>query len=277
MQRTEPGGSRGELDPMFGELASIPANPPRTGFLPGMRFSSAIPRSTLILLLAFVLLFAVFPLSIMSTDPKAKLGIGPSGTAEGRVLSVTDVSACRGSAARRIVYAFSAESSSEFRGVGVVCEESAYYSTRVGEKIEIRFLKRDPAVNAIAGTEAVNEPPLFLFMIFPLFFLLILSPLYLPQLREVVRARRLYKKGALVEGKVVFVKRRSAITWPGWPGSTTADVYVAHQTPSGGRVETVVGCSNDWLLNQLSPGATVHILLAQDKSARGALVEAFIR
>jgi hypothetical protein len=242
-----------------------------------MRLRSAVPRSTLILLLAFVLLFAVFPLSIMSTDPKAKPGIGPSGTAEGRVLSVTDVSACRGSAARRIVYAFSAQSSSEFRGVGVVCEESAYYSTRVGEKIEIRFLKRDPAVNAIAGTEAVNEPPLFLFMIFPLFFLVILSPLYLPQLREVVRARRLYKKGALVEGKVVFVKRRSATTWPGWPGSTTADVYVAHQTPSGGRVETVVGCSNDWLLNQLSPGATVHILLAPDKSARGVLVEAFIR
>jgi hypothetical protein len=262
---------------MFDELASISANPPRTGFLPGMRLSSAVPRSTLILLLAFVLLFAVFPLSIMSTDPKAKLAIGPSGTAEGRVLSVTDVSACRGSAARRIVYAFSAQSSSEFRGVGVVCEESAYYSTRAGEKIEIRFLKRDPAVNAIAGTEAVNEPPLFLFMIFPLFFLLILSPLYLPQLREIVRARRLYKKGALVEGKVVFVKRRSATNWPRWPGSTTADVYVAHQTPSGGRVETVVGCSNDWLLNQLSAGATVHILLAPDKSGRGALVEAFIR
>jgi hypothetical protein len=92
-----------------------------------------------------------------------------------------------------------------------------------------------------------------------------------------MRARQLYKKGVVVEGRVVFVKRRSATTWPGWPGSTTADVYVAYQTPNGGRAETVVGCSNDWLLNQFSPGATVHILLAPDASKRGALIEAFIR
>jgi len=262
---------------MFDEVSAIPANPPRTGVLPGMRLRSAVPRSTLILLLAFVLFFAVFPLSIMSTDPKAKLGIFPSSTTQGRVLSVTDVSGCRGSAARRVVYAFSAESGNEFRGAAVVCEESAYYSTQVGEKIEIRYLKRDPAVNAVAGTEGENEPPFFLFMIFPLFFLLVLSPLYLPQLREVMRARQLYKKGVVVEGKVVFVKRRSTTTWPGWPGSTTADVYVAYQTPNGGRAETVVGCSNDWLLNQFSPGATVHILLAPDASKRGALIEAFIR
>jgi hypothetical protein len=110
--------SRGELDPMFDELASIPAKPPRTGFLPGMRLSSAVPRSTVILLLAFTILFAVFPLSIMSTDPKAKLGIFPSRTTQGRVLSVTDVSGWRGSAARRVVYAFSAESGNEFRGAG---------------------------------------------------------------------------------------------------------------------------------------------------------------
>jgi hypothetical protein len=103
---------------MFDEVSAVPPNPPRTGVLPGMRLRSAVPRSTLILLLAFVLFFAVFPLSIMSTDPKAKLGIFPSSTTQGRVLSVTDVSGWRGSAARRVVYAFSAESGNEFRGAG---------------------------------------------------------------------------------------------------------------------------------------------------------------
>jgi hypothetical protein len=259
------------------EFATIPAHPPRMGVLPGMRLRAAIPRSTLILLIAFVVFFAAFPLSIMSADPKAKLGFGPSRTAEGRVLSVTDVSGCRGSTAHRIVYAFAAESGNEFRGADVVCEESPYNSAQVGDKIEIRYLARDPAVNAVIGINSGNEPPIFLFMIFPLFFLLVLSPLYFPQLREVLRARRLYKTGILAQGKVVFVKKRSAGTWPGWPGSSTADVYVAHQLPNGGRAETIVGCTNDWLVNQLSPGATVRIFLPPDKSARGALVEAFIR
>jgi hypothetical protein len=259
------------------EFATIPAHPPRKGVLPGMRLTAAIPRSTLILLIAFVVFFAAFPLSIMRVDPKAKLGFGPSRTAEGRVLSVTNVSGCRGSSAHRIVYVFATESRNEFRGGDVVCEESPYHSAQVGDKIEIRYLARDPAVNAVIGMNSGNEPPIFLFMIFPLFFLLVLSPLYLPQLREVLRARRLYKTGILAQGKVVFVKKRSAGIWPGWPGSSTADVYVAHQSPNGGRSEIVVGCANDWLINQLSPGATVHIFLPPDKSARGALVEAFIR
>jgi hypothetical protein len=258
------------------ELAGIPAHPPRTGVLPGMRLRGAIPRSTLIVLIALVVFFAAMPLSIMNSDPKAKLSMGPSSTAAGRIVSVTDVSGCRGSASRRIVYAFSPDPGNEFRGAGTVCEESPYYSAQTNDRIEVRYLRRDPAVNAIAGDSA-NEPPVFIFMLFPLLFLLLLSPLFLPQLREVMRARRLYHKGLLTQGKVVFVKMRSAGTWPGWPGSSSADVYVAYQSPSGGRVETVAWCTNDWLLNQLSPGATVHILLPAEKAARGALLEAFIR
>ena len=258
------------------QLANVPKQPPRTGVLPGMRFGAAIPRATLILVLAFILMFATLPLSIINSDPKAKLSLGPSTSTEGRVLSATEVSGCRGSASRRIVYAFSAQSGSEFRGGVVVCEESSYYSAQAGDKIAIRYLSRDPAVNAVAGMDD-NEPPVFFFLIFPFFFLAVFAPLYLPQLREVMRARRLYKKGTLVQGKVVFVRRRSSGTWPGWPGSSTSDVYVSYQSPSGAAAETVAWCANDWLINQLSPGSTVHVLLPPDKSSRGALLEAYIR
>jgi hypothetical protein len=259
------------------ELAAIPAHPPRTGVLPGMRLGAAIPKATLILLFAIVLLFAAFPLLMIGTDPKARLQIGPSRTAEGRVLSATDVSGCRGLRARRIVYLFSPESRSEFRGVGIVCQESPYYSVQVADKVEIRYLRRDPTLSSIAGSDSDNEPPIFLFVIFPLFIFLLVSPVYFPLLREVMYARQLYRVGVLVQGTVVFVKKRTAGTLPGWPGSSTADVYVAHPRPTGGRAETVVGCTNDWLANQLSPGTTVHILLPTDQSKRGALLETFLR
>ena len=258
------------------ELASIPAQPPRSGVLPGMRLAAALPRSTLIVLLALVVLFAIFPLSIISADPKAKLAIGPNRTVEGRVLSVTDVAGCRGGAARRLLYTFSAPSGSEFHGVALLCAASPYYSSQAGDSIEIRYLRRDPAVNAPAGSDQA-APPILPFMFFPLFFLLLLAPLYLPQLREVMRARRLYRDGALRPGEVVFVKKRNALAWPGWPAGSMADVYVAYQSPAGTRAETVVWCMNDWLVNQLAPGARVHVLLAPDDTARGALLEAFIR
>lgn len=258
------------------EVAAIPAQPPRRGVLPGMRISVAIPRSTLIMLIAFVVFLAAFPLSIISADPEAKLNLGPSRMAEGRVVSVAAVSDCRTSGAHRITYAFSVEGGNEYRGASTVCDESPYVSTQAGEKIEVRYLARDPTVNAVAGSDP-NEPPIFVFMLFPAFFLLFLSPLYFPQFREITRARRLYKTGLLVQGNVVFVKKRSVGTWPGWPGSSAADVYVAHHTPGGGLAETVVWCTNDWLVNQLSPGTIVHVLLSPTKSERGALVEAFLR
>jgi hypothetical protein len=258
------------------ELAAVVAQPPRPGVLPGMRLSSAIPRSTLILLVAFMLFFGAFPLSIMSADPRARLDLGPNRVAEGRVVSTSDVSSCRNSDGRRIVYAFSPEGGKEYRGTNVVSEVSPYYSAQVGDKIEIRYLVRDPIVSAVAGSDS-NEPPIFVFMLFPAFFFLVFSPLYFPQIREVMRARRLYKTGVLLQGNVVFVKKRGGATWPGWPGSSTADVYVAHQLPGGGRAETIAWCTNDWLINQLSPGTPVHILLSPKKSQRGALLEAFLR
>ncbi|MBS0365508.1 MAG: hypothetical protein JSR67_06780 [Proteobacteria bacterium] len=258
------------------EFASVPANPPRTGMLPGMRIKSAIPRSTLVLLLALVALFALMPLSMLSMDPRARLQFGPSATAQGRVLSLADASGCRGSDARSIVYSFSSEPGKEFRGVAVVCDGAPYYSVSVGDTIPVRYLERDPAVNNIAGGGS-NEPPIFLFMIFPLLFVLIFSPLYFPQLREVMRARKLYKRGTLIQGQVVFVTKRNTATWPGWPGSSTADVYVSYPSQSGARTETVVWCANDWLINQLVPGAPVHVLLPPGGSTKGALLEAFIR
>jgi hypothetical protein len=258
------------------ELAAVATHPPRIGVLPGMHFRYAVPASTRIMLIAFVIFFGAFPLSIMSTDPKAKLEFGPSRTSEGHVVSTTDSSGCRDSRGRRIVYSFLADGGQEFRGTSMPCEDSPYHSAQVGDKIEIRYLVRDPAVNDVAGSES-NQPPIFVFAFFPMFFLLFLSPLYLPQIREVMRARRLYKKGTLADGRVIFVKKRGGATWPGWPGSGSADVYVAYQIPGGGRAESVAWCSNDWLVNQLSPGTPVRILLSGKKSQRGVLLEAFVR
>jgi hypothetical protein len=258
------------------ELANVSVQPPRSGVLPGMRIAAVIPRSALLLLVLLVLFFGTFPLMIASTDPHMKLVIGPSRPAEARVLEVRETGSCRDTHARQVVFAFAAQSGGEFRGSALVCEQSPYYNAQPGDRIEIHYLAREPAVNAIAGNGPA-APPLFVFAFFPVFMLLVLLPTFVPQLRGVLRARRIYRNGSLVQGTVVFVKRRAAWSRPGWPGSSAAEVYVAHQSPSGGRAETVVWCPNDWLINQLAPGTSVHILLPPEKSKQGVLLEAFIR
>jgi hypothetical protein len=258
------------------QLSAVPTQPPRTGVLPGMRLRAAIPRSSILTLLALVAFFALFPVMIASTDPQMKLNVGPARTAEGQVVSNTEGEGCRSGVGRRVVYTFSSESGNEFRGSTVLCPESPYYSAREGEKIEVRYLSRDPSLNRVADGNANNEPPIFVFFIFPFFFLIVLSPLYFPQVREVLRARRLYKTAEVIQGQVVFVKRRSVFSWPGWPGSSTADVFVSY-VRAGSRAEVIAACNNEWLLNQLEPGTSVRVLASARKSERGVLLEAYIR
>jgi len=259
------------------EFSAVPVRPPRRGVLPGMRLAAAIPRTTIILVLVFVFFFGAFPLSIMSADPKFKLALGPKEMAQARVISVNDSSGCRDSSAHRVDYRFSVPSGAEYRGATTLCAESPYYSAREGDPIEIRYLSRDPSVNAVVGSAVDTEPPVFVFLFFPVFFVLILSPLYFPQVREVMRARRLYKRAILTTGQVVFVKRRSIVSWPGWPGSTISDVFVSYQQGDGRQAETVASCANDWLVNHLAPGAPVHVLLPMRTKERGVLLEAYLR
>jgi hypothetical protein len=261
------------------ELAQIPVQPPRTGLLPGMRITGAVPRTALILPLMMLVFFATIPLSILADNPDLKLQLGPSLDAQGTVREVSNAASCRSGSAHRIVYAFTSSSGMQQRGVDSVCEESPYYSVQVGDAIAIRYLTRDPAVNEVAGAHTDAPPLAFAFfpLFFPFFFLAIFAPLFLPRIREILRARRLYRTGVLAPGKVVFVKKRTlGPQWHGMQGNL-AEVYVAYTQPGGQRAELIAGCCNDWLLNHLEPGAAVHVLHAPGGSARGAILEEFIR
>jgi|GEM_PF-2890637 len=260
------------------QLAHVPTDPPRRPeTLPGLRPSAVVPRSALFLPLVFVALFAFFPLSILISAPTMRLALGVGKTSQGRVLSTSDASACRGSGGHRVIYAFSPEPSREFRGAATLCEGSLYYSVKAGDAVEVQFLPSDPAVNVLRDDSRSPTPPLVFFMLMPVFMLLMLSPMFVPQMREALRARRLFCRGRVVKATVVFAKKCMTASWPGWPGSSGSEVFVDFQTPSGERREAVAWCPNDWLLNQLAPGAKVHVAYTDGKRDRVALLEAFLR
>jgi hypothetical protein len=61
------------------------------------------------------------------------------------------------------------------------------------------------------------------------------------------------------------------------PGSSASLVYVEIQTSGGPTREMVASCQNDWLVNQLAPGATVHVAYADDRATQVALLDAYLR
>ena len=99
------------------EFAKLPAEAPRrVEGLPGLRLRGAIPTSAIILPLIFVGFFLTIPLSIMNADPAMRLAMGPTESTQGRVISNTSASACRGAASHRVTYTFSSNSGQRISG-----------------------------------------------------------------------------------------------------------------------------------------------------------------
>ncbi len=264
---------------MFDEVfAKVPAEAPRrVESLPGLRLKGVIPKWVMVLPLFFVVFFLSIPLSLMNSDPAMRMSMGATDTVQGHVVSVNSASSCRGSASHRVVYAFSSKSGGEHRAATLVCEESPYYSVKQGDAIDVRYLKSDPTVNVLPS-EVRNEPPPFVFFLFmPVFFLGVFGALFWPPIGEVLKARRLFKSGRIATGTVIFVKKRANFLWPGMPGSTTSLVYVEMQSSGGVMSEVAAACHNEWLMNQLAPGATVHVAYSGDKTKDVALLDAYVR
>jgi hypothetical protein len=264
---------------MFDEVfARLPAEPPRrVETLPGLTLRGIVPKWAIVLPLFFLAFFVLLPLSVLNTDPAMRMATGATDTVQGHVVSVGSASACRGGSSRRVVYAFSSKSGKEYRAATLVCEESPYFSVKEGDAIEVRYLKSDPAVNQLLH-EARNEPPPFLFFLFmPVFFLGIFGALFWPPVGQMLKARRLFKTGRIAAGKVIFIKRRSNFIWPGMPGASASLIYIETQSSSGGAREVVAPCHNEWLTNQLTPGATVHVAYSADNETQVALLDAYVR
>jgi Protein of unknown function (DUF3592) len=272
-------GPAGKNNMFEDEFAKLPVEPPRRlEILPGLRLRGSIPRMAIIFPLFFVAFVVMMPLSIMHADPAMRLAMGPTETAQGRVISNTSSSTCRGGASHHVTYSFSAMSGREYRGGTTLCEASPYYSVNPGDAIEVRYLKAEPVVNALPSERQQEPPPLAFFLFMPVFFLAIFASLFWPPVRELLCARRRFKSGRLAVAKVIFVKKRATGFWPGWlPFNGASEVYVRFTTPNDANREGIASCQNDWLLNQLVPGANVHVAYSEDESAKVAILEAYIR
>jgi hypothetical protein len=260
------------------EFSRVSIEPPRrVESLPGLRLRGVVPKWALVFPLFFLVFFLSIPLSIMTSDPAMRLSMGTAETAQGRVVSVGTASACRGSTSRHVVYAFSDRSGKEYRGAQSVCEESPYFSLKEGDLVEVRYLRSDPAIHDLPNEARNQPPPLLFFLIMPTFFLAMFGALFWPPIGTVFRARRLFKSGRIAIGKVIFVKKRGYAGWPGMQGMVGSSVYIEIQLPSGATREVVASCHNDWLLDQLTAGTSVHVAHAEDDAEKVALLEAYIR
>jgi len=259
-------------------LDRLPASGPRDlSLLPGLQVGSLFSASRLAPPLLLLLVFMAVPVSILFTDPQARMQLEPKGTAQGKVLSVADTRNCN-DLAHREVYAFDAGAAGGFRGVARLCRSSPFFGVNAGDGVPVQYLASNPSVNRIAGASDPDAPPVFVFLFFPVIAIVVLAAsLGGPAMREVLRARALFRKGRLARGTIVFVRaraQRQGYTRTGW---AAFEVVIRYNLASGAGQEAVAWCANPWLLQQLPAGASVHIAYSERQPDRAALLEAFVR
>jgi hypothetical protein len=257
------------------ELAKLPANAPRRpDLLPGLRIKSAVSSANIMVAFFLVFIFGLVSLTVLYADPHERLAIGSTKIIAGNVASVT-LSGCNGSG-HLINYGFVPPGSIRYVGSLSACSGSKYYKLGPGDGIPIKYLVSDPTVHAVLGTADADRPPDFTLLILPLFALFGLIAVASP-LRQILKVRKIFRRGNITKGTVLFVKRRVNSVMSRWPSMMPAEVYINFQLPSGTIAEARTRCSNDWLLGHLAPGAEVHIAVNPRKPDDIVLLDAYIR
>jgi hypothetical protein len=136
------------------------------------------------------------------------------------------------------------------------------------------YVKANPAVNALANTSNPGELFFLPFLLFPVFGLLFLLPLFWPRISQLRKERKLFRAGRLAKGRVAFVSVQRDSFWPGWPMLTRGEVFIATRFRSGEEQEVKAVCTNDWLLGQLAAGSEVNICV---KGSSAVLLENYVR
>ena len=256
------------------QISNLPSDPPRSpALLPGLRLRSMLPRGTLTPF-AILALLALAIIPVMLPHPSRKFSSANSKVVNGTVVKIAGD---RRSNRIEIVYRFRTAEGQEHLKIQDVPAHSAYAEVKTGESVPVEYLNEDPAVNRISERNPINNG-LFSLAFLPLFFfLLLVTPIMLSRVIRILRDRRLFRRGRLSSGTVVFAEPSAVFIWWGWAGASTAHVFVSYASESGAQFEARALCQNDWLLKHLAPGTSVHIAYLPNRPSRAALLEAYVR
>jgi hypothetical protein len=268
------------LADMMGDLLKgISPNPPRSiDALPGLRWKTVFDRLSLVPLL-IVPIFLLLPIMILFSIPNMRLQFKHKAHVQGVVTMVNNPSA-DGQPRRMLDYSFETMAHQHYRGEQTVHEHSPYFSVQVGDPVPIVYAENQPSLNDIDGASGQDDPPLAIFAILPffffVFFIVFVAPMLLPNLQLLMQARKVFKRGMIVDAEIVFIKKRANAN--GFhPRSSKCEIYYSYKTSRGQLVESKTTCDNDWLVNKFDVGSPIHIAYLENQPQKSMILEAFIR
>ncbi len=260
------------------DFKDIPERPPRSiSLLSGLKFSEILDKSTIFPFIIIVLIVGIFPIAmLLSIDGGLSARFIPMEKAEGRITEIVDNSICD-KQSDSIHYQFLTNDNRTYYGNYASCQGNIYSSLKVGDSLPIVYDPEEPSFNGIEGELGKNVPPLFIFILFPLIFLLAFAPMVMPNIKQIIEARSVFKKGVITKGEIIFIRRKRFTNIFNFKFLTNMEVYFRFSTVNGETVESKITTDNDWLSNKLETGSPVTVAYMEKKPRNNMILEFYYR
>lgn len=258
------------LDSLFEELRALPTLPPRREMLAGLRWKSLF-GTPIWFIFPFLVFFCFIPFIFVQT---AKNNRAKDGRATARIIQAEPIDNQQtGQPQTFLKYRFR-HNGRDYASTTLASPTSPLSMQRVGNSFEIAFDPSRPQHNFPASQVAQDEVPWFVFVIFPLFFGAFLLPLFLPQLRTLWLARRLFARGVLTTGRMKIVKNAPMPT-PFMPFGSH-QVFYEFDDENGQCHRGTMRCDNSWLAMQWKPESPVVVAYNPRKPRQNIILEPFV-
>jgi hypothetical protein len=255
----------------------IPRTPPRPiSLLPGLSYRAMADKSVAFPVSLFALFFLIVPLMTFLVDKRARLAFIDMKQADAEIIDLIGPSECDRNR-KELHYAFRTAGGRSYYGEASVCKGSVYFNIQKGDSIPIIFDPHEPSFNGIEGILGRDEPPLLIFIVFPVFFLLILVPFFWPSIRQHHKSRNIFGKGIITEGAIVFVKRKGGSSFFHFAPFTKFQIFYKYRLENGSLIESNMLSDNDWIVNRLDVGSAVHVAYIETKPRDSVILDFYLR
>lgn len=260
------------------DFKDIPERPPRSfSLLPGLKYSTILDKSMIFPIILIALIIGIFPIVMfLSIDKNFRLPFVHMEKADGNVTEIVDNSKCDRQSVS-IHYQFLTNENRTYYGKYFSCKGNLYSSLRVGDSLPIVYDPKDPSFNGIEGELGKNDPPLFIFIFFPLIFLLVFAPMIMPNIKQIKDARSIFKKGLITKGEIIFIRRKKHTNMFNFKFLTSMEIFFRFGTANGDTLESKVTNDNDWLANKLEIGSSVTVAYMEKKPQKNIILDFYYR
>ena len=101
--------------------------------------------------------------------------------------------------------------------------------------------------------------------------------MFLPNIKQIFKARSIFKEGQITEGEIVFIGRKKFSIASNFKAGSNLEVFFSFEIKTGKRIESMISTDSDWLVCKLEGGSPVTVAYLEAKPKISIILDFYYR